>query len=325
MNKTFRELQEIFGHSLKENEPLAQYTTLKVGGPAEYFLTSPTSGELAQAIIFARKIGMKYFVLGGGSNILIADSGIQGLVIRNTSKKISIRGAHGVHSNGEVTKGEVFVEADCGVPMNQLVRFTVEEGLGGLEAHLGLPGSVGGAVYMNSKWMHPESYVGDCLFQATILTPAGEVVTVPHSYFRFGYDYSILHESGDILLSAVFVLKPTQKDILWDIANKSIEYRRKSQPQGVKTAGCTFRNISKADAISFSTPDLTTSAGFLIDHAGLKGIKIGGAQISDMHANFIVNTGNAKANDVLELIQKAKSEVKRVFGVSLTEEIVIVQ
>jgi UDP-N-acetylenolpyruvoylglucosamine reductase len=325
MNLTFQELQNIFGTTLKESEPLASYTTLKIGGPAEYFLVVTTKDELAQAIISARKIGMKYFVLGGGSNILIGDSGFKGLVIKNNANKISIRGAHGVRSKGEVTKGEVFVEADSGVPMNQLVRFTVEEGLAGLEAHLGLPGSVGGAVFMNSKWMHPESYVGDSLYQATILTPSNEIKTVPKTYFRFGYDYSILHESGDILLSAVFCLKPAQKEPLWDIANRSIEYRRQSQPQGVKTAGCTFKNISKADAMAASTPEFTTSAGFLIDHAGLKGAQVGDAQISTMHANFIINIGHAKANDVLELIQKAKTEVKKAFGVTLTEEIVIVK
>jgi UDP-N-acetylenolpyruvoylglucosamine reductase len=324
MNTSLKELQHIFGSALKESEPLFSYTTLKIGGPAEYFLAVSSGEALGQAIIAARKNKIPYFILGGGSNVLIPDVGIQGLVIKNNANTISIRGAHGVHSKGVVTKGEVFVSADSGVPMNQLVRFTVDEGLQGLEAHLGLPGSVGGAVYMNSKWMHPESYVGDCLFQATLVTPMGDVKTVPREYFRFGYDYSILQKSGDILLSAVFVLKPAQKENLWDIANKSIGYRRLSQPQGVKTAGCTFKNISKADAIAFSTPECTTSAGFLIDHAGCKGMKVGDAQISDMHANFIINTGNAKARDVLELIQRVKNDVKRVFGVTLTEEIIII-
>ena len=206
--------------------------------------------------------------------------------------------------------------------MNQLVRFTNDEGLAGLEMHLGLPGTVGGALFMNSKWMHPEGYVGDPLYQATILTPNGEVTDVPQSYFHFGYDASILQQSGDMLIKAVFAFKQTDSASLWEISNKSIAYRRETQPQGVSSPGCTFRNVTKAEALSIPTPGYTTSAGYLIDHAGLKGSPSGPVEISTIHANFLVNKGGGTALDVVKLIRMVQDQVKNKFGVELHEEIV---
>ena len=232
-----------------------------------------------------------------------------------------MKGMKGEYKRGKQA-GTVFVEAESGVNTNALVRFTVEAGLQGLEMHLGLPGTVGGALYMNSKWTKPVGYIGDAVYQAVLLTPTGEVTTVPQSYFRFGYDQSILQQSQDLVLSAVFALTPAQKDDLWKIANASMAYRRISQPQGVFSPGCTFRNISKAQAIALSTPEQSTSAGFLLDHAGLKGLTIGDAQISKVHANFITNLDKAKADHVVQLIEKAKTKVKDQFGVTLEEEIV---
>jgi UDP-N-acetylenolpyruvoylglucosamine reductase len=315
-------LQEKLNGIVKEQEILAPYTTLKIGGPAQYFFVAQTYDDLAKAVIAARELDIPFYVLGGGSNILISDQGLSGLVIKNNAKTITIKGAKGIHSNGVIQHERVFVEADSGTSMNQLVRFTVEEGLAGLETHLGLPGSVGGAIYMNSKWMHPESYVGDCVYQATIIKPDNSIQTVPQSYFHFAYDSSIVQSSKDIVLTVVFALHSELKDELWKKANESIAYRRETQPQGIKTAGCTFRNISKAEALAKATPDHTTSAGFLIDHAGLKGVAEGDAVISDAHANFIINKGNAKASDVIKLIERAREEVKKQFGVTLVEEIV---
>jgi UDP-N-acetylenolpyruvoylglucosamine reductase len=321
MNTILEKLTAELGINLKVNQSLAQYTTFKIGGPAEYFYLANSSNDLINAIKLGRALGICVTVIGGGTNILVSDSGISGLVIKNNAHDIALKGMKGRITNGQ-SVGNVFVEADSGVIFNQLVRFTIEEGLGGLEMHLGLPGTVGGALYMNSKWAKTDDYVGNVLFQATILTPSGELKTVDHNFFRFGYDYSILQESHDIIVNAVFSLKPKSQTELWESANSTIAYRRSSQPQGVFTAGCTFRNISKAVAFTKSTPDHATSAGFLVDHVGLKGFVIGDAQISSVHANFIVNRGKATASDVLQLIGKAKSEVKKQFGVDLKEEIV---
>lgn len=321
MTDTIQALKKRLGTKAKEHEMLAPYTTFKIGGPADLFIDVKTKEELVEAVEFARICNVPIFILGGGTNILIGDKGIRGLVIKNSTSKILIRGMKGSAGQGSSTR-VVFVEADSGVPLNKLVRTTVDEGLAGLEMHLGLPGTVGGAVYMNSKWMHPEGYVGDAVYQAEILTQAGLRKIVPQTYFQFAYDTSYLQKTHDIVLSVVFSLQAAEKNHLWNISNESISYRRLSQPQGVKSAGCTFRNISLSQVLSLGLPGQATSAGFLVDHAGLKGLKVNDAQISPMHANFIINTGQASASDVVQLITRAQDQVKRQFGVILEEEIV---
>ena len=309
-------------HALQRNIILAPYTTFKIGGPADYFYDAKTTDDFVGAIVFGRKRNFPLFILGGGTNILIGDKGMRGLVIKNSTHAIQIRGMKGNVTAGLAKKGLVFVEADSGVSFNSLVRFTVEEGLAGLEMHLGLPGTVGGAVFMNSKWTHPPGSVGDAVYQAELLTDQNERKIVPKSYFQFGYDTSSIQKTNDILLKVVFALRADTKERLWSIANGSIRYRRQTQPQGVFTAGCAFQNISRAEALVANTPDHTTSAGFLIDHAGLKGTRVGDAEVSSVHANFIINRGRATAADVVQLIELTRTKVKEQFGVILKEEIV---
>ena len=310
MINNIKKLQDKFGTKIQEHVVLAPFTTFNIGGPADYFLEAHTGHDLAQAVILARQLHLPFFILGGGSNILIGDKGFRGLVIRNSTRSITMKGAKGAISGGIKTES-VYVEADSGVPFNLLVRFTIDSGLQGLEMHLGLPGSVGGAIYMNSKWMDPPSYVGDVVYQARILTPTNDIRTVAKEYFR-----------GDIILSVVFELHRADKDTLWDSANKSIEHRKNTQPQGAKTAGCIFKNITPADAIIAQTPGHIASSGYLIDHAGCKDIAVGGAKVSPIHANFIVNTGNATASDVLQLIRTIQERVQKQFNVTMKEEVI---
>lgn len=312
---------DIAENLFKKHEPLAKYTTFKIGGPADLFFEAKSADELVGAVLTGRKMGLPIFILGGGTNILIGDRGIRGLVIKNNARAITIRGAKGKLAKGKSDE-LVFVEAETGAIMNQLVRFTVEEGLAGLEMHLGLPGTVGGAVFMNSKWTHPTGYVGDVVYQAEIFTPKNERKIVPKSYFQFAYDTSSIQKTNDVVLSVVFALQSDTKENLWRIATDSVKYRQTTQPQGLKSPGCTFRNISVAEAVAIPTPNHTTSAGFMIDHAGCKGLKVGDAEVSDQHANFIVNRGTATARDVVELIEKVRTKVKDTFGVRLEEEIV---
>ena len=323
MTDDFTSWQKQMGMRVKINEPLALYTTFKIGGPADYFFEAKTREEFVSALIAARTSGIPYFVLGGGSNILISDAGFRGLVIKNATNAITIRGMKGVIKNGE-QNGSVYVEADAGTPFNSLVRFTIEEGLAGLEMHLGLPGSVGGAIFMNSKWTKPPAYVGDVVSQVVLLDATNTVVTKPKEYFHFSYGKSVIQESGELVLGVVFELTRQAKDEIWKRANESIAYRRSTQPQGVKTAGCAFKNISQADAIAAGTPNQTRSAGFLIDHAGGKQMHVGDAAVSSVHANFIVNTGKATAHDVLQLMQMMKQKVFETFHVTLQEELVVV-
>jgi UDP-N-acetylmuramate dehydrogenase len=301
--------------------PLANYTTIKVGGPADLFIEARTRNALETAIKEAGKLRVPYTVLGGGSNVLIGDKGIRGLVIKNMTREITMRGIKGKYEHGSHV-GDVYVEADSGVIFNSLVRYCIEEGYKGIEMHLGLPGTVGGAIYMNSKWTNPQGYVGDVLHSADIITSEGEIRTVLRSYFQFSYDESILQKTKETVISATFKLKKSTKEQLWDIANRSIAYRRASQPQGVCSLGCTFQNITRSQAFMIPTPLHTTSAGYLLDRAGLKGYTIGNAQISPVHANFIVNTGGATAAEIVQLIEYAKGEVRKKFGVELQEEIV---
>lgn len=300
-------------NNLLKNEPLGKYTTFKIGGPADYFYDAKTVDDFVSAILLGRKRNLPIFILGGGSNILIGDRGVRGFVIKNSTGAIRMKGMRGTVTGGAAKKSLVFVEADSGASFNSLVRFTVEEGLAGLEMHLGLPGSVGGAIFMNSKWMHPVSYVGDVVYQAEVLTPDNKRKIVPASRIA---------KTHDILLKVVFTLRADTKERLWKIANDSIAYRRETQPQGVPSAGCAFKNISEAEAMVASTPNHTTSAGFLIDHAGCKGMHVGGAYVSDVHANFIINKGAATAADVVQLIELVRAKVKGKFDVILEEEII---
>ncbi len=307
--------------NFKKNVPLAPYTTLKIGGPADLFYDARTVDELVLAGQEASRLDLPITILGGGSNVLIGDKGIRGLVIKNSSDRIVMRGAKGRLVAG-ASERVVYVAADSGVVMNKLVRFACDEGLAGLEMHLGLPGCVGGAVYMNSKWTHPEGCIGDVVHQAEILDAENIRRIVPRSYFQFGYDHSSIQKTRDIVLRVVFALAQGDKTRLWEIANTSIAYRRKTQPQGVRSPGCTFRNLSAAQSLVSSVPKGTTSAGFLLDHAGAKNFRVGDAEISSVHANFIINRGKATASDVVQLIDRAKEQVKSQFGVTLEEEIV---
>lgn len=320
MNAALDQFQKLFGDRIKLNEPLSNHTTFRIGGPADIFFNAQTTEELVNSIVEARRLSLPIFILGGGTNILIGDMGIRGIVIKNNTGRIVTRGIKGSVKSGEAS-GDVYVEADSGVIFNRLVRFTIEEGLQGIEMHLGLPGTVGGAIYMNSKWTKPEGYVGDSVYQAEILTSDGKRTVVPKNYFQFAYDSSSIQKTNEVVLSVIFEFHSDTKERLWKIATESMTHRRNTQPQGVKSAGCIFRNISKANAITYGLPNQTTSAGFLIDHAGLKGVTQGDAQISPVHANFIINRGKAKASDVIQLIDRAKEQVKKQFNIELQEEI----
>lgn len=320
MNNAYEELKKQFGENIQENVLLAPYTTYKVGGPADLFFTATSGDELITIVTAARKRAIPLFILGGGSNILIGDKGFRGLVVKNSTSSITIKGMKG-KVQGAQTQRMVYLEVDSGVPMNKLVRFTIEEGLAGLEMHLGLPGSVGGAIYMNSKWTRPMGNVGDLLYHATVLTKENDLKQVDKEYFHFSYGMSSLQTNDDILIRIVFTLFKEDKDMLWRRADESIHYRRSTQPQGVHTAGCIFKNITEAEALTFGTPDHQTSAGYLLDKAGCKGMKVGGAEVSDIHANFVITHSGATASDVIELMEKMKKSVKKKFGVLLKEEI----
>lgn len=325
MEKKIRELEKTFGtNRIRRNEPMSAHTTFKIGGNAEIYIDIDKIEDIVKTIRVCHKLELPVFVLGGGSNIIVSDNGIKGVVIKNNCRRFEVARVSGKIKNKSaswrIDVSEAFVYVEGGVLMNQLVRFTIDQGLSGLEYQLGLPGTVGGAIYMNSNFPLKGQYVGDSLYSAKIITRDGIVKDVDRAYFRFAYDKSILQETSEILLSVIFRLEPMDKKVLWERGTEALEYRTRTQPKG-SSAGCTFRNISISEASRIPTPNVITSAGYLIDQSCLKGKKVGDAMISDKHANFILNLGNAKAEDVIKLVDLMKSTVFKNFGVKLQMEV----
>ncbi|MBI4991007.1 UDP-N-acetylmuramate dehydrogenase, partial [Candidatus Gottesmanbacteria bacterium] len=299
MRPNYQKLTRLLGETrVLINEPLSKYSSFRLGGPADLFFKAKTTGELAQAIKQADSFSIPIFVLGGGTNLLISDKGFRGLVIKNETSGIKLIGVRGAATKVK----KVFLEVDSGVGVNRLVRFALDQGLSGLEAFLGQPGTVGGAVYINAHNMWKGKFFGDCIVGAKIVTVSGDVKSVEGKYFKFGYDTSCLQKTKEIVLSVILQLETQDKEKLWQEAQKMLVYRQKTQPQGFYSSGCIFRNIEKSDALMIATPQFTCSAGFLLETIGLKGKKIGGAWFSSEHANFIVHRGGVTTSSVIELI-----------------------
>lgn len=287
---------------------MGTHTTFKIGGPAKLFFEAYSLEDLVKAIKLCQELKIAYFILGNGSNILVSDKGISGLVVKNKTSQIKILRYEG--KIGE--RATALVEVNSGVGLNRLVRFTIEESLSGLEVFLSIPGTVGGAVKTNAHF-RPErnEFIGNFVYKARILDKKGNVEEVDRDYFKFGYDKSMLQKTGGILLSVEFILnKIADKKLLWKKAQEAVEYRELRQPVNLACPGCIFKN-----------PKGSPGAGFLIDQVGLKGTQLGGAKISEEHANFIINTGGATAADVIKLIKLCKKKVKDIFGIKLKEEI----
>ncbi len=285
--------------------PLAPLTTFKVGGPAEWLVETRSSDEIVAALKLAHDAGVSVTLLGGGSNVLVSDAGVPGLVIRPRGGAI-----------GRVD--EARVRADAAVTINGLVRWTILHGAAGLEAWAGTPGTVGGAVYGNAHF--GGRLIGDLIVETRIASRDGSIFDVPATAMGFGYDRSRLQTSSEVLLSAVFRVSPGEPHALRATARASLAYRKRTQPLETPSAGCIFQNPQPGrDAVPEGIP---WSAGALVDRAGLKGAAIGGARVSPTHGNFIVNEGTASAGDIRRLIDRCRAAVLHRFGVELREEIV---
>ncbi|MEJ2215205.1 MAG: UDP-N-acetylmuramate dehydrogenase [Gemmatimonadota bacterium] len=299
-----RELADVLGADrLERNVPLAPFTTFRIGGPADLFYRARTADDLVAAVSGARTLGMPYFLLGAGANVLAADRGFRGLVIRNEVGGIDFPGGGRVRAGAGVRT------------YRELIPATLERGLGGLHHFVGIPSSVGGAVWQNLHFLSPDRsrmvYVAEVFESAEILAD-GERRTVPREYFRFGYDYSILHDRDDVVLTATFALEATPDEELHRVVRENLAWRDERHPDLwlYPCAGSIFRKIEGM------------GAGRLIDECGLKGRIHGNAQIFHKHANIIVNLGGATAADVRALIDLAQEAVQRRFGQELVPEIV---
>lgn len=286
--------------------PLAPWTTFKVGGPADVLLETRTADEMVHALRIATEHKSPVRVLGGGSNVLVPDEGVRGLVLRPKGGEVSLVGTN-------------LVKADAAVTINGLVRWTINRGLAGLESWAGTPGTVGGAVYGNAHWKQVN--IGDLVESVRLVRTDGTLLQAPADRMEFGYDDSRLKRTGEVVLWAAFrVTAGAEPERLRASARESLAFRKRTQPLESPSAGCIFMNPDPArDRVP---ADIPPSAGALVDRAGLKGATVGGAQVSTSHANFIINTGNATAGDIATLIERCKTAVKDRFGVTLREEIV---
>jgi len=303
---TVRELENRLGADrLERDVPLYPYTTFKIGGPADLLYRARTPRELADVVLAARELEIPFFLLGLGANILVGDRGVRGLVIRNEVEGIDFL------DDGRVRAGS-------GAKVyHELIQATVARDLGGLHHFVGIPSTVGGAIWQNLHFLSPPPerertvFIEEVVERATLLTQEGEVREVEHDYFRFGYDYSILHDRQDVVLDVTFRLTPTPRQELRDTIRENLAWRDDRHPDLwlYPSAGSVFQKIEGV------------GAGRLIDQCGLKGHVLGNAQIFHKHANIMVNLGGATAADVRGLIDLAQSTVKRELGYELKTEI----
>ncbi len=306
---------KINGKEVKENISLSPFTTFKVGGAAKYFFIAENKTDLVLAIKKARGNNIPFFVLGGGSNTLISDQGYEGIVIKLKFSSLIFQ--------------DSVVEAEAGLNLKKLVKLTSERGFSGLEWAEGIPGSVGGAIYGNTGAFNV--FMKDSIKQVEVLNiETLEIENFSVKQCQFSLKDSIFKKNSSkmIILSAIFKLQKGNKKEIVKKTKKYADYRKRNHPLEYPSAGCIFKNIDYNKIKNDLFPELEKfkdnkfiPAGFLIEKAGLKGKKVGGAQVSEKHANFIINLGNAKSNDILNLVNLIKAEVKSKFGINIKEEL----
>jgi UDP-N-acetylmuramate dehydrogenase len=291
---------------IKVDAPLAPLTTFKVGGPADVLFEPVNSDELLRALAIARSAAQPVTMLGGGSNVLVSDRGVRGLVIRPRGGAVN-------------AVGDRLVRVDAAVTINGLVRWTINRGYAGLEAWAGTPGTVGGAIYGNAHWK--KTNIGDLVESVRLVKPDGTLLQAPADRMEFDYDYSRLKRTGEIVLWAAFRVTPGgDPAALRLVARESLAFRKGTQPLESPSAGCIFMN---PDPSREKVPEgIPPSAGALVDRAGLKGATRAGARVSPTHANFVITDGTATAADIKALIEECRSAVKERFGVTLQDEII---
>ena len=304
-------LQSRFEKSVRFDEPMSAHTSLKIGGPAEAYVAPASRADLVDLVAGLRKRKLDYLIIGNGTNLLVKDGGLAGVAVNLSRclRRIRILAQ---------TKERVRLGAMAGVRLKTLCNFAIKNGLKGLNFALGIPGTVGGAIAMNagttSGWM------GDVIEAITVLLPTGELQAITREKLDFSYRSLVLNAGPEdlnqgrpVIVDAHFHLQPGDPQALKREAEQLLQARKRKQPLGNASAGSVFKN-----------PPTGLSAGELIDRAGLKGKKIGGARISPMHANFIINTGGASAADFIALMTLIQTRVLNKFSVELQAEVTLV-
>ena len=304
-------LQDQFKDDVRFDEPMSQHTSFKVGGPAEAFVTPAKPEDLKALIRWIGQSGLPLLVIGDGTNLLVKDTGIAGIVV------VLTKCLNGISKTG-VQDGGVRVRAMSGARLHKLCTFAIAAGLRGMNFALGIPGTIGGAIMMNAGTS--QGWMQDVLEAITLLTPTGAPQTIAKEKLEFSYrklslkdETAMLARGFPIVIEGLFRLQLSDGRKLQQEAEDILKKRRASQPIHLPSAGCFFKN-----------PASGKPAGELIDLAGLKGKKIGGALISPRHANFIVNSGGASADDILTLMDAVRSAVLKMFNIELEPEVKIV-
>lgn len=283
--------------------PMSKYSSLRVGGPAEAVIPVHNLAELKRLLSWLRTNDIDWWIIGKGSNILVSDKGLAGVIIILDG---DFRAIDLLSSTRESVENRVFVRAGAGCPLPRLVTFCSTRGLTGFEFAVAIPGSVGGAIVMNAGAWGLE--IGTLVDSVNLIDATGRIRSLQGPELGFAYRKSSLPQNS-ILLDAIFALTPGSPEAIRTKCRKYQELRLQKQPHGELSAGSFFKNPPN------------DSAGRLIDQAGFKGFSIGGAKVSEKHANFIVNTGNATAADIIKLMQVIQQKVQKEFGIILEPEV----
>ncbi|UCC78724.1 MAG: UDP-N-acetylmuramate dehydrogenase [Candidatus Zixiibacteriota bacterium] len=304
MTRIINRINSALGDRVEENVILSPYTSFGIGGPARYFYVAKTTSGLVRAIRAARANDIRFFVLGGGSNILFDDAGFSGLVIKDNTDKFRINGG--------------IVSALSGTIVDRLVDATVERGLGGMEYAAGIKGTIGGAVHGNAgAFGHA---INEILESAVLLSDDDKIEVVDNDFFRFAYRSSRICQTGDTVLSVRLRLKSEDKRQLTEIVKDRRKFRRERHPVDMGSAGSVFKNIR-----SLENPDEVMPAGKLLEESGVRGMSIGDAAVFEKHCNIIVNLGEATSEDVKKLVEKMRNAVFDNFGIDLEREILYIE
>lgn len=288
--------QEILGTDrVLEAEPMSKHTTFRIGGPADLFVAPENTDEIKKLIAICKEEEVPYFILGNGSNLLVSDKGYRGVIIQL------------YRSFGQITLKENEIHAQAGALLSGIAAMAREASLTGFEFAGGIPGTLGGAVVMNAGAYGGE--MKDVLKKVTVLTPEGEIVTLQAGELQMGYRTSIIKEAGYIVLEAVISLKKGDQDEIKSRMQELAGMRSSKQPLSYPSAGSTFKRPEGY------------FAGKLIMDSGLRGYQVGGAQVSEKHCGFVINTGNATAKDVTTLMADVQRIVMEKFGVKLEPEV----
>lgn len=294
--KLYNELLEIVSkEQIRIEEPMKNHTTFRVGGPAELFLMPRTPEEVRHIVKLLNKESVPYYILGNGSNLLVADQGYRGVIVQIYKEMNQI----GI-------EGDV-VKAQAGALVSAVANRALEAGLAGFEFAAGIPGTLGGACVMNAGAYGGE--MKDVLKEVTVLTPAGQIITIPEDELEMGYRTSIIARKGYIVLEAQIQLHAGDKNAIKAIMDDLKERRVSKQPLEYPSAGSTFKRPEGY------------FAGKLIQDAGLRGFQVGGAQVSEKHCGFVINKEHATAADVAELMRQVSEKVEEQFGVKLEPEV----